>query len=265
MSKTKSGLLKYTGYILDYAPIIATVIVATLASLSATRSSTTTGEMLQWVLVVLALLTTTQLVDRFRVMRNLDIKIEQLVESAQGLKGADAFFVHRIPNMEERLRQAKSIAINGITLSRTSDSFWGTFKQRLAERAQVRLLVVDSDHQALEIAANRFHKHQDPNRLRREAEHALDNFESLITEQTSRELFQVRLLPFVPPYGIWLIDADTPKAEIWVELYSFRDEPEPTFHLLPHRDGEWFAFFQRQFETMWNASREWKPKTKDAA
>jgi hypothetical protein len=55
-----------------------------------------------------------------------------------------------------------------------------------------------------------------------------------------------------------LIDADTPRAEIWVELYSFKDAPQPTFHLLPHRDGKWFDFFQGQFETMWNASTEWK-------
>jgi hypothetical protein len=140
----------------------------------------------------------------------------------------------------------------------------GTFKQRIAEGARIRILIVDPNHRALDIAVNRFHKHQDPNRLRRESEHALDNFESLMAEQTLGEAFQVRLLPFVPPYGIWLIDADTPRAEIWVELYSFRDEPEPTFHLLPNRDGEWFTFFQRQFEIMWNASKQWKPE-KNAA
>ncbi len=265
MIKTKSILLKYIEYLLDYAPIIATVGVATLASLSAARSGITTDEMLQWTLVVLALLATTQLIDRFRLMRNLDIKVEQLIENLQVFKGANAFFIHRLPDLEERLRQAKSISINGITLSRTSDSFWGTFKRRLTEGAQIRLLVVDSEHQALEVAANRFFKHQDPNRLRRESEHALDNFESLMAELASKRLFQVRLLPFVPPYGIWLIDANTPTAEIWVELYSFRDEPEPTFQLLPHRDGEWFVFFQRQFETMWDASREWKLKAGNAA
>jgi len=265
LSKTTSRLLKFISYVLDYAPIIATVVVATLASLSAVRSGITTGEMLQWVLVVLALLATTQLVDRFRLMRSLDAKVEQLLDSAQGLKGASAFFVQRIPDMEERLRQAKSISINGITLSRTSDSFWGTFKQRIVEGAKIRILIVDPNHQALDIAVNRFHKHQDLNRLRRESEHALDNFESLMAEQTANKAFQVRLLPFVPPYGIWLIDADTPRAEIWVELYSFRDEPEPTFHLLPNRDGEWFAFFQRQFEIMWNASKEWSPQKNAAA
>jgi hypothetical protein len=216
--------------------------------------------MLQWILIVLALLATTQLLDRFRLMRGLDTKLDKITESSQGQSGASFFFQERIINLEKRYLEAKSIAINGITLATTSDNFWGTFKQRLNDGAQIRFLIIDPKHPGLvDIAANRFQKHQDPNRLRREIEHALDNFESLMAVDTSEHLFKVRLIPYVPPYGIRLIDANSPRAEIWVELYTFRDEPEPTFQLLPHRDGIWFTFFQQQFEIMWNASRPWKP------
>ena len=261
MNKTKSRLPKYIEYVLDYGPVIATVMVATFASLSAVRSGITADEMLQWILVILALLATTQFLDRFRVMRDINAKADYLIEHAQGLSGADSFFVDRMPSLENRLRKAQSIAINGITLIRTSNSFWGTFKQRIEEGSQIRLLVVDPDHQAIVAAANRFHKHQDSDRLRREVEQAMDNFASLMNQVNSKHLFQVRLLPAVPPYGIWLIDTDSPKAEMWVELYSFRDEPEPTFQLLPHRDGKRFTFFQSQFEMMWNASRIWEPNS----
>jgi hypothetical protein len=224
------------------------------------RGTITATELLQWILLVLALLATTQLVDRVRLMRGIESKVDQIAENAQGLKGAESFFIHRIPNLEERFRTAKSIAINGITLSRTSDSFYGVFKQCASTGGQVRLIVVDPNHTALEVAASRFNKHQDPNRLRRETEHALDNFEALAADPNAARGFQLKLAPFVPPYGIWLIDANTPKAEIWVELYTFQDEPEPTIQLLPHRDGEWFHFFQRQFEIMWKSSRPWKPE-----
>jgi len=98
--------------------------------------------------------------------------------------------------------------------------------------------------------------------VKREIEHALDNLESLMAMSDSESVFQVKFLPYIPPYGIWLIDADSPQAEIWVELYTFRDEPEPSFQLLPNRDGIWFTFFQRQFETMWSASRPWQPNPK---
>ena len=256
------SLLKIIGYILDYAPIVATVIIAAIVSI--TQSDKPLNEMVQWVLLVLALLATTQLVDRFRFMRNLDIKVERLLENVRGPSGASAFFVWQIPSMRERLLQADSIYINGVTLSRTSDTFWDVFKQKIGEGAKIRILVVNPDPKILDVAVNLFHKHLDPNRLRREIEHSLDNFESLTAGQATGEAFQVRLLPCAPPYGIWLIDAGTPKAEIWVELYPFRSQQQPTFHLLPHRDGEWFAFFQRQFELMWNAGEEWHP-IKDTA
>lgn len=262
MSNSKTKTYRYVNYVLDYGPVIITVVVATVVSLASARSSVATGEMLQWVLITLALLATTQLLDRFRVMRDIDGKLDRLIRKSEGFGGATSFFVERIPHLEERFRKAKTIAINGMTLSSTSDNFWGTFRQRLEDGAKIRLLIIDPEHAALNVAANRFHKHQDPQRVKREIEHALDNLESLILNSGSEGYFQVRLLPYVPPYGIWLIDANSPQAEIWVELYTFRDEPEPSFQLFPSRDGMWFAFFQQQFETMWNASREWKPTPK---
>jgi hypothetical protein len=255
----KGRAYRYVNHILDYGPVIVTVMVATFASLASARSGITIDEMLQWTLIVLALLATTQLLDRFRIMRDIDTKLDGLADRAQGFSGATSFFIERIPHLEERFRRAKFIAINGMTLSTTSDNFWGTFEQRIEDGAGIRLLIIDPEHPALSVAANRFHKHQDPQRVRREIEHTLDNLESLVATTGSKGSFQVRLLPFVPPYGIWLIDANTPQAEIWVELYTFRDEPEPSFQLFPSRDGVWFAFFQQQFETMWNASKDWNP------
>ena len=261
LAERKSKAYRYANYVLDYGPVIITVMVATLASLASARSGTAINEMLQWILIVLALLATTQLLDRFRIMRDVDGKLQRLIDREQGFSGATSFFVERIPYLEERFRRARSIAINGMTLSTTSDKFWGTFKQRIEDGAEVRLLIIDHEHPALSVAANRFHKHQDPQRVKREIEHTLDNLESLMVKVGSKGSFQLRLLPYIPPYGIQLIDANSPQAEIWVELYTFRDEPEPSFQLIPSRDGFWFNFFQQQFETMWNASRDWEPSS----
>ena len=166
-----------------------------------------------------------------------------MIEKSHGVSGANDFYVNRMPNLERRLQSAKTIAINGMTLSRTSDSFWELFRECISNHGQVRLMVVDPEHPALEIAASRFHKHQDIERVKREIAHSLDNFGALQIQidPDSSELFQLRLEPFSPPYGIWMIDVESPTAEIWVELYSFRDEQEPAFQLLPHRDGDRFG------------------------
>jgi hypothetical protein len=257
LNDQRGKAFRFVNYVVDYGPVIATVLAATLVSLASVRGRVELEEMLQWTLVILAGLATTQLLDRFRIMRNIDVKLDRLIDRSQGFGGATSFFSERIPHLEQRFRRAKSIAINGMTLSTTSDKLWGTFRQRLEDGAEIRLLLIDPKHPALQISAIRFHKHQDPQRVGREIAHTLDNLETLMVN--TKGSFQVRLLPYVPPYGIWVIDAGTPHAEIWVELYTFRDEPEPSFQLLPNRDGIWFAFFEQQFETMWNASRDWKP------
>ena len=202
------------------------------------------------ILAVLALLAVNSIGNRYRTEEVL-----HLLANVKFPEGAGSFFIQEIPDMRQRLNEAKSICISGITLSRTSDSFWGLFKQKVEEGGTVRILIVDPSHPALEVVAFRFYKHQDPERLRRESQHSLDNFETLFVElENAPGTFEVRLLPMAPPYGIWMLDANTPKAEIWVELYSFQSELEPTFHLLPQRDGKWFSFFQEQFEAMWAAS-----------
>lgn len=256
MKPPKNKLQRYLEYFFDYAPVVLTVTVATLASFSVTRSAVEVSEMLQWILVVLTLLATTQLADRIRFMRNLDNKVDKLVENISS-SGANSFFVRRMPNLIERLRTAKSISINGITLSTTSGTFFGVFEQRIKDGAQIRLMIVDPNKPVMDIIVNRFHKHQDTEKAKREIEHTLDNLKALASIIPTRGRFQVRLFPHAPPYGIWIIDANRPNAEIWVELYSYRDYPEPTFHLLPLRDGEWFEFFNNQFETMWSASEKW--------
>lgn len=207
-------------------------------------------------LAVLALLTYSVLGNRRRV--------EELVNRFPQITGSSAegfLLTSKRPDLAERLRDAKTIAINGITLSRTTDTFLNLFKKCYTEGGSVRLLIVDPNHPALEISGKRFYKHQDVNKLKREVEHTLDNFDTLLAGRKPETKCEVGLLQSLPPYSIWLLDVDSPKAEIWVEIYSFQDEIEPTFHLLPLRDGKWFDFFHRQFEQMWVTRIPWEPPT----
>lgn len=183
------------------------------------------------------------------------VAISQSEEPISAIK----FFKHDFDDLRERFRKANSIAINGITLSRTSNTYLNELKACLARGGDVRIIIVDPQHSALEVATNRFNKHQDAVKIRRECEQALDNFETLFSLNRKSKSVQIRLSDAVPPFGIWLIDANRPNAEIWAEIYSFRGTRDPTLHLLPYRDGEWFDFFQEQFEVLWENSIDWKP------
>jgi len=256
----RKQFVKAVGYLLDYGPIILTVLAATTVSVLATSSSITIEQLVQSVLLVLALLATTQLIDRFRLLRNLDQKVDTILENSASKAGIDQLFLDRKPSLVERLQQAKTIDHNGITLVGTSNNMIAVFTDCVTKGGRIRLLMVDPSDKALEVAAQRFLKHQDSAMFRREAEHALDNFSSIYKEPKSKNNFKIGFVHIVPPYSIWVIDANTSRAEVWVSLYSFRDDPEPTLHILPYKDEKYFRFFQRQFELMWQASTSWTPK-----
>ena len=245
------------GYLLDYGPIVITVVAATAASIFAIRTDTSAEELLQWVIIVLGFLATTQLIDKFRTLRKIESKLDELAN--QQRLGAEEFFKKDFIDLQERIANESSVAINGITLVRTSNTFLVSFRRCLRNGGQVRILITDPEHPAIQIAAARFEKHQNFEKIQSECRLSLDNFEALARDKDLGKRFKVGLAPISPAFGIWLIDAGTPKAEIWAELYGFRAEHDPVIHLLPYRDGSWFEYFQKQFESMWSTSKQWKP------
>jgi hypothetical protein len=118
---------KIVGYLLDYGPIILTVLAATAVSILATNSNITIEQLVQSVLLVLALLATTQLIDRFRLLRSIDQKIDNILENNSAKAGIDQLFLDRKPSLVERLQQAKTVDHNGITLVGTSNNLIAVF------------------------------------------------------------------------------------------------------------------------------------------
>ena len=249
--REEKNTFKFINFIIDYLPIILTFIMASIAPYISIKSDTQVSEMLQFILVILTLLATSLLADRFRIIRKIDQKVKVLGEYIKNSESAETFFIDRIPPLETRLLNAKSIAISGITLSRTSDSMLNIFEECINKGGNVRILLIDPEHIALEIAVKRFHKHQSVEMLKHESHHALNNFMSLSRKINDRNKFDIKLVRASPAYGIWLIDGDNINSEIWVELYSYRDLPEPTFHLQPYKDGKWHNYFLKQFELLW--------------
>lgn len=202
-------------------------------------------------LAVLALLALAGLKSRY-LSDELAEKLDKKLATDISL---DEIFQYSAPVLRERLKSAKSIYHNGVSLVGTSNGLLDVFSSCLASDGEIRLLLVDPESTGLEITAQRFEKHQDVQKLKREVEHALDNFSVLA--KSNQKNFQLRLFSAVPAYSIWVIDNGMPSAEIWVSLYSFRHKIEPVIHLLPYKEKAMFDFFSSQFETMWQVSRKW--------
>ena len=183
--------------------------------------------------------------------------LDSTTNFGSGEIAAESFFRDDLPDMRERLRSAKTIAVSGMTLSGSSGTYRKELKDCLERGGEVRVVILDPNQPAVDVAANRYSKHQNVNKLRKECEHALGNFETLLKRNGKLEPIQIRSCNAVPPYGIWLIDADSRNAEIWVKIYPYRGDITPAFQLLPRKDGDWFEFFQEQFELLWKNSADW--------
>ncbi len=258
MMTLKEKIQSFVNNLLDYGPILLTVLVGAYAAAATINSNLSDNELLQWILGILVLIATTQLVDRFRVLRSNDKKLDQILTLSQGTGGTKGFLLDSMPDLRERLKAAKSIAISGVSLAGTSNNYHPILQERLRSGIPVRLLVTDPDEKkpVADVAVYRIEKTQDPNVLRRSVNYSLETFSLLLNVDPKKKL-KIRLLPFPTMYGIWMLDFGTDEAEIWVELYAFRKTPEPAFQLLPRRDGEWYEFFADQFEKMWAASNDW--------
>lgn len=264
-------ILTIVNNIIDYGPILLTVLVGAFATVRSINSHLDSNELLQWILGLLVLIASTQLVDRFRILRNTNKKLDQIIEFSNGSGGAKGFLLDSMPDLRERVKSAKSISISGVSLAGTSNLYHPILQDRLKAGVPMRLLMIDPaiDKPVADVAVYRIDKTQDASVLRRSVNYSLETF-SLLSPFDQKRKLKIRLLPFPTIYGIWILDYGTNEAEVWVELYSFRQTPEPAFQLKPGRDGVWYEFFVNQFEKMWVASCDWdvisktpKPITKN--
>ncbi|MDP1807963.1 MAG: hypothetical protein Q8L35_00280 [Actinomycetota bacterium] len=163
--------------------------------------------------------------------------------------GLHFLFSNSSPVQEERLRIAKTISHNGITLVGSSNALLDVFKDCAARGGEVKLVVIDPANVALDVAAQRFSKYQDAKRLKREVQHSLDNLKSILGQNC-----KVRLLRAMAPFSLWIIDEDDNQGEIWLGLYPFRGKTEPWLKILPGSNKKMFDFLVEQFKLLWEAS-----------
>lgn len=194
----------------------------------------------------------------FLLNRFFGIEMEKSAANEQGGMSAEQFFKYDFDDLREKIRNAKSVCINGVTLSRSSNTYLIDLRTCIENGGSVKVVVVDPEKPAITLSAKREKRHQNPEKIRRECLTALDNFETLLDKPQNQKNFEIRLSEALPTFSIWIIDGESRTAEIWVEVYSFRGEKDIVFVLTPFKDGVWFDFFKQQFDMLWNDGTPWK-------
>lgn len=166
---------------------------------------------------------------------------------------ADRLLTPSTSGVDLDLTAAGDIRIVGVTLARTIRNHYATLQQRLDAGATVRIAVIAPQADTLAEAARRSTVADSPAIFAHRLRTTLDLLDDLAGRAAAGPgRLQVRLLHFVPAFGLIAVDAEAPHGQVHVDIYSHRSgTPEPTLPLHAGRDLRWFPHFVADFEQIW--------------
>jgi len=205
-------------------------------------------------LAVLALLAASGLETRHQ-SEEIGSRLERLAAEVSGNVPADRFLTTRRPVLEVDVAAAADIRLVGVTLSRTVRDLLPVLDRRLRKGASVRVLVIDGDGPARAEAIARARSADSSDFYQHRLAATIDLLNVLASAAPTESALQLRVLPYVPTFGMCLVDPAEAHGRIHVEIYQHRTlEHSPKFSLQADRDGPWYQHFARQFETLWDSA-----------
>jgi hypothetical protein len=211
------------------------------------------------------------LVNYFFLLGDWDLseRVERLVKRLElrDRPTATGFFAP-IPSIDSHIEKATRIDLCGVTLSSIMRKQKTNLHGCLWAGCNIRLLIIDPDSPALEEADYRSDLGTVSTYRRaldttfQDIEHLLRKWDSQRddTETSMLGKLSVRLLPYLPPFGIRSFDANQPNGTLFVEIYPHRTPSKsPTFELTAQNDGEWYQYFVTQYDRLWENARPWEP------
>jgi len=204
-------------------------------------------------LATLALLAFSTLTHRDQMAR-----LTQVAEQAiSGQPSADTFFWRRKLISESDFEEASFIGVAGITLSKTIAEYQHVFKTRPVSGAHIRVVTIDPGGDTPRQAVLRSEGVIEDDFFTHLLRPNIDRLCSLGGSTERHGTLELGLLPYVPCFGLILIDPDKRHGRVIVEIYQHKSSAfHPTFELNPRRDKRWYKFFREQFDLLWESCGE---------
>jgi len=243
----------------DFVTIIVAAILVVRYQIRPPASADI-AEIAVWILGVLGLLAVSGVWERNRRLR----RIEKLSEEGRNLAlrylskkiYASDFFLSERRLSAKELSAANTIYFAGKVLARTSREFMYVLGKRLAAGATIRFLILDPESEAV-LQQAVLQSFEAPIEFWRDTLKTTETvIEALAKAPDNKGKIEIGYLPYIPSFGLSLIDSDQAHGLCFVELYQHRSaEPHPTFELRASDDPYWFRFFKEQFDKMWESAR----------
>jgi len=199
-------------------------------------------------LATLAALAAGSLHSRLQTGRLLALTRRHLVESPP----ADRLLRPSASPGDVDLSHATEIHIVGVTLNRTVRTHAAAIRQCLRRGGTVRIAVIDPHGVAPDEAARRSTNPGAADVFANRVRPTL----GLLGGMTGR--LEVRLLDFVPAFGVLAVDRHQPDGRLHVDIYSHTfDGTDATLTLRAGHDHLWYRHFLGELDQMWASGHPW--------
>ncbi|GAA2905180.1 hypothetical protein Acy02nite_86090 [Actinoplanes cyaneus] len=232
--------------------IAMALLVGVLGALDLVSPAVTGGT----TLATLGLLAISSLHSR-SALAALNQSVADLDHDLNGRGSADQLLGRSTFGADLDLGTTGDIRIMGVTLARTLRSQYAALGQRLDHGASVRIALIAPQPVTLGEAARRSTMADNPEIF----EHRLRPTMDLLDDLAARAAggpgrLRIRLLDFVPAFGLIALDPELPHGQAHVEVYSHRSgTPEPTLPLYADPDPYWLRHFTAEFDKVWAAGK----------
>lgn len=261
-SKTRRVLRPITDVIEEIVSILLITVLLVYAWLVDRAVLQNVPLLLGSAISILILIAISNLRDRLYRFRRIQETVEQtrravLESTIYQVAGADEFFGGRDESYGDLLSTASSIAISGITLSGTVQTYRATLRERLEAGARIRLLIIDptSEDVLKQIVSRSWSSVATPDYYRGSLGFISELIENIGNTPKATGSLEIGYLPFVPSFGVMLVNPKEKNGAGFVEIYHHLTDKSPGFRISTGGDPQTFQLYRQQFELMWKASR----------
>ena len=198
-------------------------------------------------LTILALLSITNLGNRYR--------IETLIEK---VKPGTETLLTRFPDnlLYHDMDKAKELMLIGVDLNTVLKSNYARLERKLANGASVKVMLVNPDSAACEMAAMLHYEPMTADEKRNSIFRSLRLLEQL--KQKPRGRLEIRTARYLPAIGAIITDLNTHDGAIYLWHYAFKAPDTSRLKLiLHHQDGLWYENFRGEVIAIWESGEIW--------
>lgn len=237
-------------------PLIVAIIAALLSFTNLPTKFGVDPNLL--ILTLLGLIAIDHLVERVGLLEEIKCKVDNFPESNINNNLKPRAESH-VPIKE--LEQSNEILICSKNIGSLIETYYGIFQTKIQNNCSVRIILVNpKDDATVKVVSTSSLSTPDTHDYKQLIETTIKKLlvlRSSVGQQSGN--LEVRIIDFIPPFGLTILNSQLSSGKIFVELYSHKGKVSERPHfVLMNGDGNWYQYFLGQWKEIYKSSEEYK-------